>query len=124
MPPIDKNVTFRSLLSGEVTDFLRDEGIESAAISSSIVAVASRLTGLREEGQPLSPEVYFCSNVERLAAVLQGSEVVHLGHGALEDKTVLRALKECAPLANGGWVIFIDWNGGQFKYGVMTQTNL
>jgi hypothetical protein len=122
--PVDKNVTFRSLMSGEVTDLLRDEGLVSAAASSSIVAVASRLASLREEGQPLSPEVYFCADVETLVAVLPGSEVIELGRGPQEDRTVLRALKECAPLATGGWAIFVDWKDGQFRYGVMTPINL
>jgi len=122
--PIDKNVSFRSLMSGEVADFLKDEGLECASTSSSIVAAAARLASLREEGQSLSPEVYFCSDVEKLAAVLQGSEVVMLGQGEQEDKTVLQALKECAPLAIGGWVIFVERKAGLFKYGVMTATNL
>jgi hypothetical protein len=122
--PVDKNVSFRSLMSGEVADFLKDEGLECAATSSSIVAAASRLASLREEGQALSPEVYFCSDVEKLAAVLQGSEIINLGRGSQEDKTVLQALKECAPLAAGGWVIFIERREGQFNYGVLTATNL
>ncbi len=59
-----------------------------------------------------------------LSEVLQGAEVVVLGTGPREDKTVTRALKECAPLANGGWVIFIERGQTEFKYGVMTSTNL
>jgi hypothetical protein len=46
------------------------------------------------------------------------------GRGGQEDKTVLQALKECAPLAAGGWVIYIERNESQFKYGVMTARNL
>jgi len=97
--PIDKNISFRSLMTGEVADFVKDEGLECSATSSSIVAAASRLANLREEGQPLSPEVYFCTDVEKLVAVLHGSEVIKLGQGRQEDKTVLQALKECAPLS-------------------------
>jgi hypothetical protein len=122
--PIDKNISFRSLMRGEVDDFLRDEGLECSATAASIVAVASRLATLREEGTPLWPEVYFCISIDRLVAVLQGPEVVELGRGPHEDATVLRALKECAPLATAGWVIFIQRESAQFTYGIFSPTNL
>lgn len=111
-------------MTGEVGDFVKDEGLECAVTSSSIVAAASQLANLREEGRALSPEVYFCTDVTKLTAILQGSELVKLGQGAREDKTVLKALKECAPLATGGWVIFIERSDHHFSYGVMTTTNL
>ena len=111
-------------MTGEVSDFVKDEGLECAVTSSSIVAAASQLANLREEGRSLSPEVYFCTDVNKLTAVLQGSELIRLGIGPRENWTVLKALKECAPLATGGWVIFIERSENHFTYGVMTPTNL
>jgi hypothetical protein len=122
--PVDKNVTFRPVISGEIADFLKEEGFECAATASAIVAIAARLTSLKEEGQPLSPEIFFCLSVEKLSGVLQGAEVIKLGEDSRSDKTVLRALKECAPLASGGWVIFVERTETNFAYGVMTSTNL
>jgi hypothetical protein len=122
--PVDKNISFRSLMTGEVGDFVKDEGLLCAATSSAIVAAASKLANLREEGQALSPEVYFCTDVQKLTAVLQGSELIKLGQGPLADNTVLQALKECAPLATGGWVVFVERSNDQFSYGVMTPINL
>jgi hypothetical protein len=122
--PIDRNISFRSLLRGEVDDFLRDEGLHCTATASAIVAVASRLATLREEGVPLWPEVYFSTDVDRLTAVLQGGETLRLGCGPHDDATVLRALKECAPLATGGWVIFVHRDSAEFSYGVLSATNL
>jgi hypothetical protein len=87
---------------GEINDFLADEGLEGIISASWIAAVASRLATLREEGSPLWPEVYFSGSVEKLAAILQGAEVVQLGKGPQEDSTATRALKNCAPLATGG----------------------
>jgi hypothetical protein len=122
--PIDRNISFRAQIRGALDDFLRDEGFECSATAASIVAVASRLAVLREEGNPLWPEVYFCTSVDNIAAVLQGSEVLKLGTGPLADATVLRALKECAPLATGGWVIFVQREPEQFTYGLFTPNNL
>lgn len=121
---VDKNISFRSLMTGEVGDFVKDEGIQCAATSSAIVATASKLVNLHEEGQALSPEVYFCTDINKLTAVLQGSELISLGQGPLEDSTIVRAIKECAPLATGGWVIFVERSDDHFSYGVMTPTNL
>ncbi len=122
--PIDKNISFRSLMRGEVDDFVRDEGLACSATAASIVAVASRLATLREEGTPLWPEVYFCTSIERLTTVLQGTEVIELGSGPHEESTVLRGLKVCAPLATAGWVIFIQRETDRFKYGIFTAINL
>jgi hypothetical protein len=102
--PIDRNISFRSVMRGEVDDFLHDEGLVCSATAASIVAVASRLATLREEGTPLWPEVYFCTSIDRLVAVLQGPEIVELGNGPHDETVVLRGLKECAPLATAGWV--------------------
>lgn len=122
--PIDRNISFRSVMRGEVDDFLHDEGLVCSATAASIVAVASRLATLREEGTPLWPEVYFCTSIDRLVAVLQGPEIVELGNGPHDETVVLRGLKECAPLATAGWVIFIERKEDRFKYGLFTPTNL
>jgi hypothetical protein len=111
-------------IRGEIDDFLKDEGLICSATASAIVAIASKLTTIREEGLQLLPEVYICTNLDRLAEVIPGAQVVALGRGPHEDATVLKALKECGPLAAAGWAVFILRASDKFEYGLLGYTNL
>jgi len=122
--PIDRTVSFRATLKGEIDDLLADENLICAATSSAIVTVSAELANYTEEGIRLSPEIYFCSDLRVLSRVLPGAEILPLGEGPQDDSTASRALKECAPLATDGWVIFVERSANEFKYGVLSPTNL
>ena len=111
-------------MRGELDDLLTDEQLEAHVAASWLAAAASKLATLREEGLPLWPELYFISDVRLLAGVMQGAEFVKLGTGPRTDDTVIKALKDCAPLAQGGWVIFVESSGDNLTYGLLSPTNL
>ncbi len=122
--PPAQALTFRSQLHGGISDFLGDEGIKCAETSAAVVAVVAELSHYKEEGLQLSPEVYVCEDITRIATLLHKAEVVRLGSGRRSAAIALRALKECAPLADGGWAIFLERGATEFRYGVFRATNL
>lgn len=121
-----RNVSFRSPLLGDVNDFLRDEGVGCSHTCSALVAIAASLATYKEEGVPLAPEVFLCNSIDDVTRFLPGHEVQQLGSGPMEDATVKRALKECAPLATDGWHMFIERveSSSQFQYGVFACIDL
>jgi hypothetical protein len=114
----DKTISFRSQLSGDISDFLKDEGFECASTYSAVTAIISDLSHYKEEGTALSPEVYLCDDISQVARLVPGCSFIVIGEGSRNDETVLRALKECAPLAKNQWSIFIERNDKRFRYGV------
>lgn len=122
--PIDRNVSFRALIKGELDDFLSDEGWTCAETSSALVALVAGLAGYREEGVSLSPEVLVCQQVSKLSQMLHRSEVIRIGDGPRTEQTIVKVLKECAPLAQGGWSIFVERTSTTFNYGVFSATRL
>ncbi|APZ95871.1 hypothetical protein [Fuerstiella marisgermanici] len=120
-----RTLTFRSQLKGELDDFLKDEGVECSRTCSALVAFAASLASYKEEGISLSPEVFFCDSVEEIAQFLPSSDFHRLGNGPQEDTTIRSALKECAPLARGGWSIFVErGDPTTFQYGVIASADV
>lgn len=122
--PQDKGVSFRQQLKGELDDFLDDEGLICADTATALMTIVAKLSNYTEEGIPLSPEVYICNDIDQVTSVLQGSEIVVIGKGLRDAETADRALRECGPLATGGWAVFIERNADGFRYGVFRFSNL
>lgn len=121
----DKAFTFRAILTGELGDFLADEGLSSQASVSAIVALVAQLVHHREEGVELSPDIYLCHDASKLASILGGAELLAIGDAPLNDGTARQALKLCAPLAVSGYSIYIQRNlDDTFAYGLVRATNL
>jgi len=114
----DKTISFRSQLSGDISDFLKDEGFECAATYSAMTAIVSDLSHYKEEGTTLSPEIYLCNDIGQVVQLVPGCSFIRIGEGAQNDETALRAMKECAPLAKNAWSIFIERKDKCFRYGV------
>ncbi len=95
---------------------LKEKFFESSAylsieISEGILCIADSLSDYHEEGRLLMPDVIVVSSIEELARQFKHFYKVRIGDFALPPPSPLefeRILKACAPLAIGGWVIYIE----------------
>lgn len=113
-----KATSFRHMLKGMLADFLEDEGIRCHDTQAALLTLVVALSHYTEEGQSLFPKVLLCADLTRHLALIQGSGPIEVGKGPKGSKTISRALKKCAPLAKGGWVIYVLLNDTEFQYGV------
>ena len=103
-PPI----SFRTLIHGAVSEFLHTGYLNCAETQRAVSQLVSALSSYSEEGVALFPEVVVSLNVSDLAKQSGGADIVRLGRASLSVEGALFALKVCAPLADGGWVMFLE----------------
>ncbi len=115
---MNKTISFRSQLLGELTTFLENEGVESAQMTQALLALVAGLANYKEEGVALWPDIYACEDREWLTRENPGTDIISLGTGPIGEKTALEALKICGPLATGGWAIFLLPGEDGCSYGV------
>ncbi len=121
--PVQKSVSFRSQLQGEVADFLRDEGMACDATTDGLAELIVSLSKYREEGVPLFPTIWICDDLSKMLPLIQGQEPMPLGKGERSKGTLHQALKRCAPLAQDGWSIYVLRKNDQFEYGVFRESS-
>lgn len=115
-----RSISFRDPLHTSVTDTLRHAGLKCAATYEMTVELVSQLANYQEEGRPIAPKVFICNSADQLVQRLGGGELVRIGSGEIDDNTARRALKECAPLAEDGWFIFVERRDEKAMYGVLS----
>jgi hypothetical protein len=120
----NKTFSFRQTLTGELADFLRDEGISCDKTTSAIVVLTAELAHYREEGVELTPTVYICDDIAKIAAILGGAEVVRISKGDRTDDTIRKILKICAPLARGGYAVYVERRDDSFAFGLLRDVNI
>lgn len=78
------------------------------------------LAAYREEDVPLYPSVFVLPAVSQLAALAPATKRLVVGTEALTTISAPTILKNCAPLAQNGWSIFVGKSEPptQFEYGV------
>ena len=118
-----KTVSFRAQLKGNISDFLHKEGMTCPETEEAILELVVALSHYTEEGVILFPRVILCDNLERTLTVLQGSDPLKVGTGVKEVATILQALKRCAPLSSGDWMVFIQRDATMFHYGVFRTSS-
>ncbi|MEY2423019.1 MAG: hypothetical protein QOI95_3086 [Acidimicrobiaceae bacterium] len=114
-------VTFRAELKSAVSDFLADSDMTCNLTEEAIVVLAVALADYREEGLPLFPRILICDDLDEVLRVVQGSGKIEIGSGDRSPETVRLALKRCAPLASGGWAIWIEREAKKFRFGVFRE---
>lgn len=122
MPPINdyKPITFRDALSAEVLSTISGTKFTSVEIVSLLVEMVSNLANYKEEGVPLCPRVYICSDIGYLCRSMQSTECIAIGGGGTSDNMVKTALKQCAPLASANWAIFLEIRGKKVNFGMFS----
>ena len=116
-------LSYRHLLLGAVEDFLADAGMSNPETTEALAEVLVTLSRYREEGVPLFPAVYLGDDLDELLQVLHGSDPIGIGQGPSTPETMRRALKQCAPLGQRGWSVFLVRQPGEVRYGVFHGSN-
>lgn len=112
------NITFRTQLLGGVYEFCRDSKLRFFADSLNLVELIVLLARYQEEGVSLCPRVYITSDIEKLTKMLPGGERYRIGSGPADAQGIKSALKKCAPLATGDWMIYIADGEQSIEFGV------
>ncbi|HEV2646132.1 MAG TPA: hypothetical protein VGU46_07190 [Acidobacteriaceae bacterium] len=99
--------TIRESLQGKLVDFVREAGFQCVLLEGMIRDLVVALAAYREEDVLLFPEVYvlaspLAENSLPSAGTKIGIRTIRLSEGA-----ATAVLKDCAPLAVGGWSIFL-----------------
>lgn len=114
----NRNITFRSHLQGSVIDFCEASGLGSLAKASVVVDLVVALARYAEEGRRLYPDVYLFGSLQDAIRLLPGSEVLVVGECDVGSDFVKQTLKRCAPLAFGGWKVFMELRAERIRYGL------
>ncbi len=114
------NISFRAHLLGSVTDFADSCDIKDLAKPPILVALIVSLSKYHEEGIKLSPEIYLCENIEKLLSRIPNNSFLKIGECLIAGDAAKEILKKCAPLAIGGWCIYIERSStaDSFSYGL------
>lgn len=115
---MSENITFRSHLLGSLTDFSEGSGLGVLSKPSVLVDLVILLSRYTEEGIQLHPEVFLFENVDDALKVIPESTKIQLGKSKFDSTTIHLAIKKCAPLAIGGWHIYMEHQNGELSYGV------
>jgi hypothetical protein len=117
---MNSNISFRSLLLGSTQDFAERSALGALVTSKTLAHLIVALSNYKEEGKDLNPEIYLTNNLRKILKFLPGGTCVVVGSApkAEADKVTALALKQCAPLANSGWAIFVDEGEVSVSYGV------
>lgn len=85
-----------------------------------ILSVMDTIHHYTEEGVRLFPELLVTTSLDPLVESIAHAQFVQIGQ--LEDINagIPTAVKRCAPLAIGGWVIAIECQDAHLRYGVIT----
>lgn len=118
-----KSISLKNVLMGEIVTFLEEEEMSCLVTQKSLVELISQLVLYKEEGIPLFPEIFIIDDIDIIKKILKPSIFYEIGSGDKNEKTILKALKKCAPLTKGGWAIYIHRNSEVFDYGVFRSGN-
>lgn len=120
---MSNKVSFRDTVSSQMGNFLlgvgfRISGDATQILKNELVEVANQLSDYYEEGTHLFPEVIL---VDDFTQFLKEYPCLfnEFYSGELQDRTLQRAIKMCAPLANNGWIIFIEIKDCSVRWGVV-----
>jgi hypothetical protein len=116
------NITFRTHLVGSVTEFSQNTKLNLIANPLVLVELIVLLSRYQEEGVALAPKVYMTNDIDSLTAMLPNSESLKIGTSNNDVEGVKKALKKCAPLATGGWLIYISEKDSEIEYGLFKDS--
>ena len=112
------NITFRTQLLGGVTEFCQESGLPLINNSLHMVELIVLLARFKEEGVSLCPKVYLTNNMHALTSMLPDVEKIRIGSSTADSQGIKLAIKKCAPLAIGGWLIYIHNNQQEIEFGL------
>ena len=112
------NITFRTHLLGSVTEFCQNSDLATLQNSMNLVDLIVVLARYQEEGLKLFPKVYLTNNIAEIIRMLPDSESLKIGIAEKNAEGIKRSLKKCAPMAIGGWLVYINEMPENIEYGI------
>jgi len=112
------NITFRTQLLGGVSEFCQQSNLTLISNTLHLVELIVLLARYKEEGVSLCPKVYLTNGMDTLSSMLPEGERIKIGITSQDAKGIKLAIKKCAPLANGGWLIYIQDGVNNIEYGL------
>jgi len=113
-----ENITFRTQLLGGVAEFCNNIDLSILKNTLNLVELIVLLARYQEEGVRLCPKVYLTNDIKTLSSMLPDGECVKIGVSTHDVTGIKEALKKSAPLATGGWLIYIQCRSDVLEYGV------
>jgi hypothetical protein len=113
--------SIRESLQGKLQDFLESSGFVNCSPTANLVRdLTALLAAYREEDTPLYPSVFVVLETEHLVALAPGTKRLLVGSAALDSAKAAVILKDCAPLAENGWSIYVGKrsDAAMFEYGL------
>lgn len=109
--------SIRESLQGALVEFIRGSGCRDVDIEELVREVVGLLASYREEGVALFPQIFIFLDGTALRALATAGEIT-IGHAAVSGDAAMKIIKDCAPLAAGGWSIFAIREESSIRYGV------
>lgn len=103
--PLDYSI--RQSFRGLLVDFVKESGITCPHLAEITRELVGLLAAYREEDTQLFPHVFVFSKMDGVKALAPGAAYVRIGEAPLAGESAAKVLKNCAPLALGGWSIFL-----------------
>lgn len=119
---MSENITFRTQLLGGVSEFCHNSGLSILSNTLNLVELIVLLARYQEEGVRLTPEVYLSTDIDKVTSLLPESEMIKIGNSSSDVSGIKEALKKCAPLAMGGWLIYIMDLDHEIEYGLFRSS--
>lgn len=114
----NKAISFRTQLKRSLSAFLKREDMSCPRTEEALLDLVVALSHYTEEGHSLFPQVVLCDDMDITLSMLQCSDRLKVGDGPRAQATMAQALKRCAPLTRGGWVIYILRQDKKMEFGV------
>lgn len=98
-----------------------DEGLACAKSQDLLAYLAGALLNYKYEGVHFAPNIIFCKNIEDVLKVFPGAIRYNVGRASLSANSGSKILKDCAPLSNQNWSVFVERiDENEVTYGVFT----
>lgn len=122
-----KYASLRESTLASIAEFLLDENFQNSSIlKEGILELINLLSDYYEEGVHLFPEVLITNNSDEFFKTISNREIL-ISKKELKVSEFRNIIKLCAPLAVGSWIIYIEVNENNMKYGLvdaeMTETS-
>ena|SRR2546430_14688888 len=109
------SLTFRDQATGKINDLLIDEDKACADTQNLIAYLAGSLLDYRDEGVEFLPSIVVCDSIQQTLRAFPGAITHHIGEADLDPASGRKILKDCAPLSNSNWFVFIERVSGKVR---------
>jgi len=99
-------------------EFIYDNACHQAIVNG-LLHTINGISDYYEEGSHLFPKMILTQNMEYFKSVPSINFIFYSGE--IKDDSFKQCLKTCAPLAVNGWNIFIELNGTNMKWGIISS---